>query len=334
MTTIKDIAERLGVSSGTVSKGLNGADDISESLRDKILETAVEMGYTKKSIHRQDVRKLCIFIQNIDYYLEDDFGYDVLLGFRQAAFKENWDVEVIPVSHDFQVKRPYDPFMLGRNISGALLIGFELNDPWMEELVHTNVPTVLFDNYIRENAMCGSVGSDSEEGINLAIDHLANLGHRKIAFLDGPTGSMISESRMDAYKRSMEKHNLAYSNRFIAYEPYSLEAASKHVSGFVDIGVTAILCGNDTIAMGVIREIQQLGLRVPEDISVIGYDDMPACEQSNPPLTSVRQDRVQLGKCCYYVLYALVNGVSLSRNLLRTTLTVRESTAKVKPKQK
>ncbi|MBR6228965.1 MAG: LacI family DNA-binding transcriptional regulator [Eubacterium sp.] len=334
MTTIKEIAERLGVSSGTVSKGLNGADDISESLRDKILETAVEMGYTKKSIHRQDVRKLCIFIQNIDYYLEDDFGYDVLLGFRQAAFKENWDVEVIPVSHDFQVKRPYDPFMLGRNISGALLIGFELNDPWMEELVHTNVPTVLFDNYIRENAMCGSVGSDSEEGINLAIDHLANLGHRKIAFLDGPTGSMISESRMDAYKRSMEKHNLAYSNRFIAYEPYSLEAASKHVSGFVDIGVTAILCGNDTIAMGVIREIKQLGLRVPEDISVIGYDDMPACEQSNPPLTSVRQDRVQLGKCCYYVLYALVNGVSLSRNLLRTTLTVRESTAKVKPKQK
>ena len=334
MTTIKEIAERLGVSSGTVSKGLNGADDISESLRDKILETAVEMGYTKKSIHRQDVRKLCIFIQNIDYYLEEDFGYDVLLGFRQAAFKENWDVEVIPVSHDFQVKRPYDPFMLGRNISGALLIGFELNDPWMEELVHTNVPTVLFDNYIRENAMCGSVGSDSEEGINLAIDHLANLGHRKIAFLDGPTGSMISESRMDAYKRSMEKHNLAYSNRFIAYEPYSLEAASKHVSGFVDIGVTAILCGNDTIAMGVIREIKQLGLRVPEDISVIGYDDMPACEQSNPPLTSVRQDRVQLGKCCYYVLYALVNGVSLSRNLLRTTLTVRESTAKVKPKQK
>ena len=66
MTTIKDIAERLGVSSGTVSKGLNGAEDISESLREKILETAVEMGYTKKSIHRQDVRKLCIFLQNID----------------------------------------------------------------------------------------------------------------------------------------------------------------------------------------------------------------------------------------------------------------------------
>ena len=334
MTTIKDIAERLGVSSGTVSKGLNGAEDISEALRNKILETAVEMGYTKKSLHRQDVRKLCIFIENIDYYLEDDFGYDLLLGFRQAAFKENWDVEVIPVSHDFQIKRPYDPFMMGRNISGALLIGFELNDPWMEELAHTKVPTVLFDNYIRENPMCGSVGSDSDEGIGLAIDHLAALGHRKIAFLDGPTGSMVSESRMDAYKRSMEKHSLAYSNRFIANEPYSMEAATRHVSGFIDIGITAILCGNDTIAFGVVKECRRLGYQVPEDISVIGFDDMPACEFQDPPLTTVRQDRIQLGKCCYYVLYALVNGVSLSRNLLRTTLTVRGTTAKVKPRNK
>ena len=257
-----------------------------------------------------------------------------MLGFRQAAFKENWDVEVIPVSHDFQLRRPYDPFMLGRNISGSLLIGFELNDPWMQELVHTKVPTVLFDNYIRENPMCGSVGSDSDEGIRLAIDHLSELGHRKIAFLDGPTGSMVSESRMDAYKRSMEKHDLAYSNRFIAYEPYSMEAASAHVAGFIDIGITAILCGNDTIAFGVLQECERLGMRVPEDISVIGFDDVPACEQSVPPLTTVRQDRLQLGKCCYYVLYALVNGVSLSRNLRRTTLTVRSSTAQAPAKKK
>ena len=330
MTTIKDIADRLGVSSGTVSKGLNGADDISEQLRNRILETAVEMGYTKKSIHRQDTRKLCIFIENMDYYLEDDFGYDILLGFRQAAFKEKWDVEVIPVSHDFQIKRPYDPFMLGRNISGALLIGFALDDPWMKELENTKVPTILFDNYIKDNPMCGSVGSDSDEGIGLAIDHLAKLGHRKIAFLDGPEGSMISENRMNAYKFNMEKHGFAYSNRFIAYEPYSLDAAARHVSRFVNVGVTAILCGNDTLAFGVLAECKKLGLRVPEDISVIGFDDIPGCEKSEPPLTSVKQDRVQLGKCCYYVLYALVNGVSLSRNLLRTSLTVRGSTAPVK----
>lgn len=332
MTTIKEIAERLGVSSGTVSKGLNGAEDISEALREKILSTAVEMGYTKKSLHKPDTRKLCVFIENIDYYLEDDFGYDILLGFRQAAFKENWDVEVIPVSTDFQLKRPYDPFMLGRGISGALLIGFDLDDPWMKELGSTRVPTILFDNYIKDNPMCGSVGSDSEEGIGLAIDHLASLGHRKIAFLDGPKESMISNVRMDAYRHNMENHGFAYSNRFIAYDTYSMDAAKNHVKGFVDAGVTAILCANDTIAFGVVNECKKLGLNVPEDMSVIGFDDVPACEKFDPPLTSVLQDRIQLGKCCYYVLYALVNGVSLSRNLLRTQLTVRESTALAKPR--
>jgi LacI family transcriptional regulator len=202
----------------------------------------------------------------------------------------------------------------------------------MKELETTKVPTVLFDNYIKENPMCGSVGSDSEEGMGLAIDHLVSLGHRKIAFLNGPMGSMISESRMNAYKHNMEKHDLAYSNRFIAYEPYSLEAASRHVQKFIDIGVTAILCGNDTLAFGAIREVQRLGFSVPDDVSIIGYDDVPGCEKTTPALTSVRQDRIQLGKCCYYVLYALVNDVSLSRNLLRTSLTIRESTGRVKKK--
>lgn len=333
MTTIKEIADVLGVSSGTVSKGLNGAEDISESLRDRILETAVEMGYTKKSLHKQDIRKLCIFIENMDYYLEDDFGYDIILGFKQAAFKEKWDVEVIPVSRDFQTRRPYDSFMLGRSISGALLIGFALDDPWMKELESTRVPTILFDNIVRGNTMVGSVGTDSLDGIGMAIDHLVSLGHRKIAFLNGPEGSMVSEDRMTAYKTNMERHRLAYSNRFIACEQYNTEAASKHLSRFIDIGITAVLCGNDTLAFGVLEECKRMGVRVPEDISVVGFDDVVACEKSDPPLTTVRQDRIQLGKCCYYVLYALVNGVSLSRNLLQPSLTVRSSTGPAHPRK-
>ena len=329
MPTIKDIATKLGVSSGTVSKGLNGAEDISESLREKILATAVEMGYTKKSLHKPDTRKLCIFIENMDYYLEDDFGYDIILGFKHAAYKENWDVEVIPVSEEFQSKRPYDSFMMGRSISGSLNLGFAVDDPWMTEFKTTSVPTILFDNFIRENPMVGSVGTDDEEGIGLAIEHLTNLGHRKIALLNGPETAMVSQSRLKAYESNMKKHDLAYSHRFIAHEPYSQDAARKHIKQFYDIGITAIICGNDTLALGVIKECERLGISVPGEMSVIGYDDISACDRSIPPLTSVRQDRVQLGKCCYYILYALVNGVSLSRNLLRPSLTMRSSTAEV-----
>ena len=330
MTTIKDIAERLGGSPGTVSKGLNGAKDISESLRQSILNTAVEMGYTKKKTQKKDTRKLCILIENMDYYMKDDFGYDIILGFKQAAFKESFDVEVIPVSHEFQKKRPYDAFLLDQNCSGAFICGFAFDDPWMEDLKTTNVPTILLDNYIKENPMVGSVGSDSDEGIRLAVSHLVSLGHKKIAFLNGSKGSAISEMRTEAYLKSMRLHQLEAVPEQIAYGHFVSTGVSEHVRKFLESGATAILCGNDLIAYGVMEECKHLGISVPDELSVIGYDDLPSSAHSEPPLTTVRQDRSKLGKCSYYVLYALINEVSLSRNLLRTTLTIRKSTDRVR----
>ena len=332
MPTIRDIATKLGVSPGTVSKGLNGAKDISETMRQKILETAVEMGYTKRSSVKQEKRRLAIFMENMDYYMEDDFGYDIILGFKQAAFKENWDVDVIPLSHDFQRKRSYDSFMLDGGFSGALLNGMAYDDPWMKEFSHTRTPAILLDNFIRENPMVGSVGTDSTEGIEMAVRHLASLGHEKIAFLNGSKGSMISEVRMNAFQQAMNAVRLPIIPELCAYDYFVSHVAAKHVNVFLDHGATAILCGNDLIAYGVIEACGKEGFSVPEDISVIGYDDLPSSALTNPPLTTIRQDRVKLGKCSYYVLYALINGVSLSRNLLRPSLTVRASTSIAKPR--
>ena len=332
MATVRDIAEKLGVSPGTVSKGLNGAKDISETTRQKILDTAVAMGYTKRASTKPEKRKLAIFMENMDYYLEDDFGYDIILGFKQAAFKESWDVEVIPLSHEFQRKRPYDTFMLDSGFSGALLSGLAYDDPWMQEFPQTKVPTILLDNFIKENPWVGSVGTDSMEGIEMAISHLVSLGHEKIAFLNGSKGSMISEVRMNAFKQAMADYNLPIYPELCAYDYFVSFVAKKHVKGFLDHGATAVLCGNDLIAYGVIEECKKQGFRVPEDISVIGYDDLPSSSQSNPPLTTIRQDRVKLGKCSYYVLYAMINDVSLSRNLLRPIFVARKSTAIAKPR--
>ncbi len=331
MTTITDIAKKLGISAGTVSKGLNGAKDISEPLRQTILETAVEMGYAKKKTSKKEQKKLCILIENMDYYMKDDFGYDIILGFKQAAFKESFDAEVIPTSHEFQRNHPYDAFLLNQNCSGAFICGFAFDDPWMEDLKATNVPTVILDNFIKENPTVGSVGSDSDEGIGLAIRHLTALGHKKIAFLNGSKGSAISEMRLEAYEKNMRLQGLEPDPELLAYGHFVSAGVEEHVQKFLAHGATAILCGNDLIAYGVMAECKRLGRSVPEDISVIGYDDLPSSAHSNPPLTSVKQDRSKLGKCSYYVLYALINEVALSRNLLRTTLTIRESTHRLIP---
>lgn len=224
----------------------------------------------------------------------------------------------------------YDTYMMRSHYSGAFVVGFSLDDPWMSEFETTTFPTVLLDNFIRENLNVGSIGTDNEEGIDMAIDHLYHLGHRRIAFLDGSIGSMISDQRMNAYLKSMSEHSLEINPELAVYGYFVADAAKYHVKGFLEKGATAIICGNDLIATGVITECMTLGYNVPEDISVIGFDDLPISQHLNPPLTTIRQDRLELGKCGYYILYRLLGHVPLSKSLLRPTIVYRASTAEAK----
>lgn len=330
MATIKDIANRLGISVGTVSKGLNGASDISEQLRQSVLDTAVEMGYTPKQMRAKDNRRLCIFIENMDYKSSEQFGYDIILGFKQLAYRERYDVTIMPITPSIQSDEKYDTFMLKNGYVGAFMLGFALQDNWMEQLNATTVPTVLFDNYIRKNPNVGYIGTDSFEGIDSAIEHLISLGHSKIALLNGSAHSMITEQRRQAYIESMSAHNLTFDENWMPYAYFSADAAKYHVGSLLDLGATAIICGNDLLASGVIEDCMKRGIKIPEDISVIGFDDIPISAKLNPPLTTIRQERLELGKCGFYTLNSLINHVSVSKNLLRPQLIIRESTTSVK----
>ncbi len=331
MATIKDIAEKLGISAGTVSKGLNGASDISDALRQAVLDTAVEMGYTTKKMKKEEHKKLCIFVENMDYETSNQFGYEIILGFRQAAYRDNWDVIVFPINPAFQMEEKYDTFMLKNGYSGAFLVGFTLQDQWMAQLAATTIPTVLFDNYIKKNPNVAYVGTDSFEGIDSAIEHLVMLGHERIAFLNGSPNSMVSDQRLQAYIDSLSSHHLEYNEKLTAYSYYIVENAKYYVPGFLEEGATAIICSNDYLASGVITECQMQGLHVPKDISVIGFDDLPFSARLNPPLTTIRQDRIELGKCGYFALNCLINHVSISRTMLRAQYIKRGSTAPARP---
>ena len=327
MITIKDIAARLGISVSTVSKGLNGAGDISENLRQLVLDTAVEMGYATKKSKKVENRKLAVFVENMEYETPDQFGYDIVLGFRQNAFRHNWDVTVIPITPSFQSEEKYDTCLLKNGFCGAFLVGFALQDEWMRQLETTTMPTVLLDNYIKKNPNVCYVGTDNHEGIDAAVEHLYNLGHKKIAFLNGSLHSMVSEERQEAYYESMRAHGLDIAEELTAYGYYVADSAKYHVPAFLDAGATAIICGNDLIASGVIAECHLRGLRIPEDISVVGFDDIPLAATLSPPLTTIRQERNELGKCAYVSLNSLVHHIPFCRTQIRAKLVERESTA-------
>ncbi len=326
MATIKDIANKLGISVSAVSKSMNGASDISEELRQLVLDTAVELGYSTKRSRKTENRKLALFIENMDYLSEEDFGYDIVLGFKQSAFKNSWDVDVIPVTPSIQLEDKYDTYLLRGGYSGAFIVGFALHDEWMKQFETTTMPTVLFDNFIKYNPNTCYVGTDNYEGIDTAIDHLSKLGHKKIAFLNGSLHSMVSEQRQDAFLQAMKSHKLTVDKKLLAYGYYVADSARYHVPTFLDNGATAIMCGNDLIASGVIEECLLKGLRIPNDISVIGFDDIPLASRLSPALTTVNQNRSELGKCGYTMLTALISGITISKSLLRPKLIVREST--------
>ena len=330
MATIKDIANRLGVSVSTVSKGLNGASDVSEDLRELILDTAVELGYKAKRMRKEELKKLVILVENMDYQKETDFGYDIVLGFKQMAYRDNWEVDVVSFNSSLEAREKYDNYLLKHGYRGAFILGLALSDKWMPEIAATTIPTSLLDNYVKKNPYVGYVGTDSFEGISMAVSKLYELGHRKIAFLNGSPNSMVSNQRDEAYKAALLENNLEFDESLLAHGYYVAESAPYHVPSLIKAGATAILCGNDLIAEGVIKECTERGLNVPADISVIGFDDILAAAAFAPPLTTIRQERVELGRCGYFVLNSILSKISISRTMLRPKFIERESVGKVK----
>jgi LacI family transcriptional regulator len=336
MATIKDIADYLGIASSTVSKGLNNATDISDKTKEMVIAAAIELGYTpKKRKHiagqsNQYERKVCIFIENMDYENRDQFGYDLIQGFKQSAELRNWQVDIIPSNLNAQVQNEYDKFMITHRYSGAFIAGFSMHNDYNMQFNKTVIPTVLFDNFIYNNPKVGYVGTDCNEALKQAVYYLHSLGHTKIAFLNGSKNSMVSEERTQAFLEAMKGRNLYIDSHLIETGYYVPDCAKYHVPKFLDYGATAIICASDIIASGAISEVQKRGLKVPDDISIIGYDDLPLCLNITPQLTTIRQDRLNLGKSAMILLDCLINNIPISKSILRPELVIRNSTSVVK----
>ncbi|MCD7837624.1 MAG: LacI family transcriptional regulator [Clostridiales bacterium] len=325
MARMEDIANRLNVSKGTVSKALSGAPDVSETLRKAVLETAVEMGYSRIQ-RKKDAKCLCVFVENMLFVQPEDFGYDLIMGFRKMAEPAGFSVEVVELDRKLQREIPYDEYMLRQNYVGALFLGLSLSDEWINQLRTSRTPAVLYDNYIPNNPHTTFVGIDSNEGMNLAIDHLEKLGHQKIGYLSSALGSYVYQTRYSAFLRAIRRHDPHWDESLFGSALHTSECVQKHLPRLLDKGVTGILCSHDLLANAAMLHSQELGLRVPEDVSVIGFDDLPLCAYTAPPLTTVRQDRQELGKSAFYAMSSQLGGTPISTLLLHAKLVVRSST--------
>lgn len=329
MTTMADIADRLGISKSTVSKALSGASDISETLRKTILETAVEMGYTKLKRYRDSGKHLCIFIENMEYTAPSHFGYEIVMGFRQLAEPEGCSVDIIEITEQMQKETGYDIYMIENGYVGAFFLGMSLSDPWHEELKTSRTPAALYDNYVA-NPNTAYIGVDTAEGMNLILSYLKKQGHRRIGYLSTGLGSYVVQQRYRAFYSALHRYGLHAESSVAADGYFILECIQKHLPHILDQKITALICSHDQLANAAMIQCKEMGYRIPDDLSIIGFDDLPIAAYTSPPLTTIRQDRLNLGKCGYYALQSLLSGVPVSTLLLHAQLMIRQSSGPAK----
>lgn len=321
--TIKDIADKFHVSVATVSKSLNGSNDISEETKKIICEYAESVGYRSRKSKALNGRIAVLWGKGEK---KDGALYEVSKSFRKTAEEARYVV----VSDEIDEKFNLNEYLAYNHLYGALLLDINFNSPVCNQLKYARYPLVLFDNYISGNEFVSGIGSDNIHAIEAAVDYLVALGHKDIAFLGGERASLVGAERFAGYVLGLARNSIEYRYDLTYFGDYSSAAGADAADYYLreKKEFTAIVCASDFMAIGFIRKMRAAGKRVPEDISVIGYDDLKSVRGQEYNLTTVRQDFDLIGERACRILESSMKGLPAQRATIGGTLIPRGSTMK------
>ncbi|MDR2348254.1 MAG: LacI family DNA-binding transcriptional regulator [Bifidobacteriaceae bacterium] len=334
MTRVKlsDIARQAETSTGTVSKVLNGRPGVGAAKRDLVLAAAERLGYRARGRGgRQPARLIDLVMRGID----NPWATCVLAGAEREAASAGVGL-VVTVSHGRGIgNRLWIERLSRRHSDGLVLVVSRLNEGVDQELARLRIPYVLVDPIGSAPPGVPVVGATNIEGSLAAIDHLAQLGHRRIAIITGPREIACAQQRLDGYRAGLGRAGLPLEDRYIRYGNFEVSgglAAARQLLALPE-PPTAIFAGSDMQACGVYRAAREFQLRVPEDLSVVGFDDCPVCDWLIPGLTTVRQPLEEMARQATRILLGMTSQTSPvnGRLELATSLVVRESTAPPPP---
>ena len=299
VVSMKDIALRCGVSMSTVSKALNGRVDVGAAKKEQILKVAKELGYTANSAARalKTNRTYSIGIVFTDLSnsgFMHEFFASTLNHFRMEAERRGYDITFISENMG-PANTGYLQHALARGLDGVAIICADFFDPKIQELVRSNLPIISLDHAFNNRA---AILSDNMRGLESLVRYVYGKGHRRIAYIHGnPTA--VTENRLIGFYRACEALGLAIPNEYITeceyHEPVSCYKATKRLLALPE-RPTCILFSDDYSYIGGINAIYEAGLRVPEDISIVGYDGIHMAKMVSPKLTTWQQNTAELGK--------------------------------------
>lgn len=297
MSTIYEIAEKLGVSTATVSRALNNKGYVRRELKEQILALAKEMGYVPNSLARGLVSGLTKVTALIVPDIANSFFALVARGVEDMAYEHGYSLIICNTDGLESKERKYVRIARERQVDGIIFIGSIASKAYLRDLVQAGVPIVIADRYV-DGLNVDMVLNDNLKGAKDAVSHLIRLGHQAVATIRGPQDTKPGIDRYVGYVEAMQEHFLEILPEWVQdgdfKERSGYEAAKRLLA--LSERPTAIFASNDLMALGALTAIEEAGLRVPHDIAVVGYDDIPLASRVRPKLTTVAQPKYELGQ--------------------------------------
>lgn len=314
--SIRDVAKEAGVSITTVSRALNGYSDVSEATKEKIKKVVEKLNYAPninaRSLGGKSTSVLAFLVSGLQPREESGFVFGIISGLYQTAIEHNYEFILLTTDGVRQKELNYIQLCRQKNIEGVLISGLTTEDPYYTELVHSEIPCVVLDMEIEGDNTC-SLSIDNEKAAYEAVTYLLKNGHRKIAMINGKQTAVVSKQRFNGYKKALHEFNEEICIEYIYWSDFTKEKAYEDTIQLLEKHpeITAIFSASDVMAIGVIEAIKKLGKKVPQDISVVGFDDIPVAPYINGGITTISQSPYDMGK---YGGEALVSMIEEKKN--------------------
>ncbi len=328
--TLKDIAVKTGFTINTVSRALKDKEDISETTREFIKETANDMGYIPNAIAgslRSGVTKtIAVILGDIS-----NPHFSILVKeIETSARRQNYNTFIINTDEKSEIEEEAIHSALGKNVDGIIICPTQKSENNIRYLKKTGVPFVLIGRYFK-NINTDYVVCDDVNGGYFATRHLIERGHRRILFLNGPDYISSSIERHEGYKKALSENNIEYDSGLVHEISITSGESNKIISRIIksDIKFTAIFAFSDMIAWETIHVLNRNGLRVPEDVAIVGFDNIQSKLQFPVLLTSISTSKSKMSKRAVEVLLKRINNIDTSeyiKTVIDTQIVIRGST--------
>lgn len=329
--TLRDVAREAGVSVNTVSRALNGKPDVSPETRARVLEVAKRLGYRPNRLARGLRSNKTFTLGVIVTDIANPFFAELVKGVEEAARAKGYSILLGDTSEDPAKEEEAIQVMMAERVDGLLITPVQSSRKALEEVLESGFPVVLMGRYFSD-LDAPFVVTDDVQGAAMAIEHLIGLGHRNIAHVAGPLHISSARDRLLGYRKTLEAHGIPLRESYVLEGAVTLEdgyAAGKELLRLEPFP-TAVFAYSDFVAVGIMQAILEAGLRIPEDISLVGYDDIVFSAYTKVPLTTVRIPKRKLGKEAVRLLLSKIEKprTALSHKRLKVSLVVRDSTGK------